>query len=76
MRTFWDICIKETYQSQGKDVTKWHQVGKLMLDDQGRYFLNMPLLPKLYVFEQKEKNEAHKAAAQASRPQDDDAPPY
>lgn len=62
MKQFWDICTKETYTSQGKEVTKWHQVGKLMEDDKGRLFLNIPLLPKLFVFEQKEKNAAHAAA--------------
>lgn len=72
MKQFWDICTKETYQSQGKEVTKWHQVGKLMEDDQGRLFLNIPLLPKLYVFEQKAKNEAHAKAREAGG--DDDYP--
>lgn len=65
MKKFYDVCVKETYTSQGKEVTKWHQVGKLMETDKGGFFLNIPLLPKLYVFEQKEKNAAHKAASDA-----------
>lgn len=66
MKRYFDICTKEVYTSQGQEKTKWHNVGKLMELDNGGFMLNIPLLPKLYVFPQKEKNEAHKAAAQAS----------
>ncbi len=71
MKRYFDVCTKEVYTAQGQEKTKWHNVGKLMELDNGGFMLNIPLLPKLYVFPQKEKNAAHKAAADASKPDDD-----
>ena len=71
MKRYFDIATKEVYTSKGEQKTKWHQVGKLMELDDGGFMLNIPLLPKLYVVPQKEKNAAHKAAADASKPDDD-----
>lgn len=70
MKKYYDICTKETWGDPPK--TKWHQVGKLMELDKGGFMLSIPLLPKLYVFEQKEKNAAHQAAAKAGSEFPDD----
>lgn len=79
MKRYFDVCTKEIYTSQGQEKTKWHNVGKLMELDNGGFMLNIPLLPKLYVFPQKEKNEAHKVAAQATAggfPEEDGKIPF
>ena len=77
MKKYYDVCVKETYESQGQQKVKWHQVGKLMETDKGGFILNVPLLPKLFVFEQKARTEAHaKADAAASDFQDDELPPF
>lgn len=76
MKKYYDIATKETYISQGVEKTKWHQVGKLMELDNGGFILNIPLLPKLYVFEQKARTEAVKKAHDISGDgfRDDDVP--
>ncbi len=67
MKKYYDICVKEEYVSNGEQKRKWHNVGKLMELDKGGFMLNIPLLPKLYVFEQKAKNEAVQKADKVSR---------
>lgn len=67
MKRYFDVCTKEIYQSQGVEKTKWHNVGKLMELENGGFMLNIPLLPKLYVFPQKEHNKAVHKADQATR---------
>lgn len=76
MKKYYDICRKEIYTSQGQEKTKWHKVGTLRVMDDGKQFIDLPLLgPSLYVFEQKERNEAHKTASQASSDFRDDELP-
>ena len=77
MKKYYDVCVKETYESQGQQKVKWHQVGKLMETDKSGIFRIKPPLSKLFVFEQKAKNEAHQTAAKASSDfQDDELPPF
>ena len=67
MKRYFDVCTKEVYTSQGQEKTKWHNVGKLMELDNGGFMLNIPLLPKLYVFPQKEHNRAVQQAESVSK---------
>lgn len=75
MKKYYDICVKEEYVSNGEQKRKWHNVGKLMELDNGGFMLNIPLLPKLYVFPQKEHNAAVEKAGKISRGSDDDLTP-
>ncbi len=64
MKKYYDICRKETYISQGQEKTRWHKVGTLRVLEDGKQFIDLPLLgPSLYVFEQKAKNEAYAKAS-------------
>ena len=77
MKKYFDICRKETYTSQGQEKTKWHKVGTLKILEDGKQFIDLPLLgPSLYVFEQKEHNKAVKQATDVSGDgfRDDDLP--
>lgn len=67
MKRYFDIATKEVYTSKGEQKTKWHNVGKLMELDDGGFILNIPLLPKLYVFPQKEHNKAVQQAENVSK---------
>ena len=76
MKKYFDICRKEVYTSQGQEKTKWHKVGTMRVLDDGRQFIDLPLLgPSLYVFEQKEHNKAVKQADAAGADFRDDALP-
>ena len=77
MTKFYNICVKRAFKNrEGKDITQWPQVGTMRVMDDGKQFIDLPLLGQsLYVFEQQAKNEAHtKAKAAEKDPWDDDLP--
>lgn len=68
MGKYFNLCIKKSYKDrQGIEKVNWPQVGVLRVNDDGKQFIEIPLLGQtIYVFEAKAKNEAHTKAKEAA----------
>lgn len=77
----WNVCVKKTYQSQGQEKAFWPSVGQLIYfpangQNKAGFSLDMHMFPnvKLYVFEDKPKEEKVEASAETTEISGDDVP--
>lgn len=77
MNKRYNVCVKQTYMKDGQEKTTWPRVGTMTATEDGKFYLDIPLFQKLYVFEYKERNDAQAAADKASASDDfNDSVPF